>query len=477
MPQSCPRPCPSSLPTFCPFALLSLSPSHRIALTAPTMLSPFVARKSQELLRRFFQREGRHVIKVTPPSVSSTPSDPSSSSSSSSSSASSSTLPTPRVTTYEWTTSYNPFKAQIYKNELGHVKYRGPKYSSREQKRLIRAMEVVKLQQILLEQEKINPDSLDLSNSTAGPASQHGEKVQSSKAKRQAAEREERRLNKSKSKPRGLHASIRKMPLINFKIPDHWVLPESEKAKKMTSFFDSPSSSDDTTSSSSSPEPSIAERLAINAERAAKAEESAAIAATAAIKARHSQLQQRRPSLKEATSRGPYKGRMNQPFILHEWERNKEKRMADRKAKLDAMPARIAEYKKVSLLTLHYSFLALFPHMLLFRFPLSLSNRLEHWTSSRNDRLYLSNHYHQQQILLHLFNTWSMHIVPCCTLYISRKDSHVAIPLSFEDDRDNLKRRTVGTWLVFAALKSTNQATESRSYIMQAIPTRHLMCL
>lgn len=89
-----------------------------------------------------------------------------------------------------------------------------------------------------------------------------------------------------------------------FKVPQHWKLPPSVKSKELPSFF-SPDQDIESTPSA-------------------------------------------RFTAKEATTRGPYKGRKEaeKPFKLHTWERNKAKVMAERKAKLQSMPERIEDYRK-----------------------------------------------------------------------------------------------------------------------------------
>lgn len=48
-----------------------------------------------------------------------------------------------------------------------------------------------------------------------------------------------------------------------------------------------------------------------------------------------------------AFKEGPYKGRQSKPIKLHKWEREADARKQRRKEKIDAMPARIADYMKV----------------------------------------------------------------------------------------------------------------------------------
>lgn len=95
-----------------------------------------------------------------------------------------------------------------------------------------------------------------------------------------------------------------------FRVPSDWSLPTSKKAKNLPSFF--------TEDQDQSQQSSSSNRIV---------------------------------SLQEATSRGPYKGRKEdeKPFKLHKWELNREKVIAERKAKLESMPERIADYRKVSI--------------------------------------------------------------------------------------------------------------------------------
>ena len=51
-----------------------------------------------------------------------------------------------------------------------------------------------------------------------------------------------------------------------------------------------------------------------------------------------------------ALTRGPYKGRTQKPLKLHKWEREAESIKRSRQEKLKAMPVRIADYMKVSIL-------------------------------------------------------------------------------------------------------------------------------
>ena len=52
--------------------------------------------------------------------------------------------------------------------------------------------------------------------------------------------------------------------------------------------------------------------------------------------------------LSQAKKSGPYKGRRRKPFRGHRWEREAESVRLDRQEKIDQMPARIAEFVKVS---------------------------------------------------------------------------------------------------------------------------------
>lgn len=94
-----------------------------------------------------------------------------------------------------------------------------------------------------------------------------------------------------------------------FRVPSEWSLPTSKKAKKLPSFF---------TEDQDQSQQSTSNRIV---------------------------------SVQEATSSGPYKGRKEdeKPFKLHKWELNREKVIAERKAKLESMPERIADYRKVSI--------------------------------------------------------------------------------------------------------------------------------
>lgn len=103
----------------------------------------------------------------------------------------------------------------------------------------------------------------------------------------------------------------------SFALPDHWVLPPSSKSKNMPSFSSEPSTS---SSSSSSTLSALSD----------------------------SSAQQLTYTAKDATKRGPYKGRKNGAFKLHKWERNHQSKLDDRKQKLESMPQRIAEHTKVS---------------------------------------------------------------------------------------------------------------------------------
>lgn len=214
-----------------------------------TMIPPLLSQNSRRLLSRFFAREGRLAAA------------PTTSAPAAGQAASTSQSTTP---TLAW--EHNPFSSSLVKNSRGHTKYRSAKYSPRRQKQLYRAMEIVKLQQ-----ELFKPTSVQVSDSAG--ESQQG----------------------------------------TFALPEHWVLPPSDKSKSMSSFSTAASSSSLSPSSSTS----------------------------------SSSEAQSTYTAKDATKRGPYKGRKNGAFKLHKWERNHQAKLDDRKEKLASMPARIAEYTKV----------------------------------------------------------------------------------------------------------------------------------
>lgn len=217
------------------------------------MLPPILSQNSRQLLHRFFARESRLALVAAATTSSSSPS---------SSQASTSTA---IVHPFE----SNPFKGQLLKNERGHSIYRSPRYSLRRQKQLLKAMEVVKLQE-----ELFSPVS-------------------------------EQQVQRQQSSEGGEEETV--LVQNAFKVPTEWSLPSSKKAKKLPSFF-----TEDQDPSQTSP--------------------------------------RKTATVKEATTRGPYKGRKEdeKPFKLHKWELNREKVRAERKMKLDNMPERIADYRQVS---------------------------------------------------------------------------------------------------------------------------------
>lgn len=212
------------------------------------MLSPILSQNSRQLLQRFFARESRLALKAAAAAATSSQASTSTSTS----------------TTARHPFQSNPFKAQLLKNERGHSIYRSPRYSLRRQKQLLKAMEVVKLQEELF--SPVLPEQQQSINAAVENA---------------------------------------------FRVPSDWSLPTSKKSKSLPSFF-----TEDQDQSS---------------------------------QASHSSSNGKIVSVKEATSRGPYKGRKEdeKPFKLHKWELNREKVRAERKAKLESMPERIADYRKV----------------------------------------------------------------------------------------------------------------------------------
>lgn len=231
------------------------------------MIPPLLSQNSRQLLKRFFAREGRMAAVQASASGAAPSTSPSTS-------ANTTEAPQQQLT---WTSSNNPFSNKLVKNARGYKKYHKARYSPRRQKQLFRAMEIVKLQEELFKPVVIE----ELTSSSS-----EGVSVTKSNVELENA----------------------------FALPSHWVLPPSQKAKSIPSFFDDVLSASNTASSSSS-------------------------SSSAAAEVRY--------TASDAVKRGPYKGRKNGAFKTHKWERQRESILAERKEKLESMPERIAEYTKV----------------------------------------------------------------------------------------------------------------------------------
>lgn len=163
------------------------------------MIPPLLSQNSRQLLKRFFAREGR-VAAVSSPS-------------SSSSEGSGATPSASQSRTWSLKSKTNPFTSTLTKNTYGHNKFRSAKYSPRRQKKLLKAMEIVKLQQ-----ELFQPLPGSFESEFAGEESNN-----------------------------------------TFAIPSHWELPSSPKSNSVLSYANSllaeaQGSSQESASSSSSTE-------------------------------------------------------------------------------------------------------------------------------------------------------------------------------------------------------------------------------
>jgi hypothetical protein len=142
------------------------------------MIPPLLSQNSRQLVKRFFAREGRLAASSSTSQVAA----PS----------------TSQSLTWSLKSNNNPFTSTLAKNSHGHNKFRSAKYSPRRQKKLLKAMEIVKLQEELFK--------------PASSASPEG----------QAAEAEAEGSSEN-----------------SFAVPSHWVLPSSPKSKSILSYSSS----------------------------------------------------------------------------------------------------------------------------------------------------------------------------------------------------------------------------------------------
>jgi hypothetical protein len=266
------------------------------------MIPPLLSQSSRQLLQRFFIRESQRSAILASSNSSSSSSDPSSSAS------------TPSNTTPQ-----HLFKGEVTRNVNGHVRYKKPRYNPRQQKKLFRAMEIVKMQNELFG-SAIQPETQQ-SSSGLSSSSADGEDV-----------------------PVIANTVVR--DTFGAPLPQDWKLPTSSKIQSTLSFFDDGASAAATS-------PAGRSNREIDALSRKSASHSSSSSSTS-----------RQYTFKDATSRGPYKGRSaknvnanakNQedgPFKLHKWERTKEATRLEREEKLKSMPARMEEYTKVSPLLL-----------------------------------------------------------------------------------------------------------------------------
>jgi len=268
------------------------------------MIPPLLSQSSRQLLQRFFVRESQRSAILASSTSSSSSSEPSSSASTSSN-----------------TTPQHLFKGEVTRNINGHVRYKKPRYNPRQQKKLFRAMEIVKMQNELFGSvvQSDTQSSSGLSSSSAD-----GEDV-----------------------PVTANAVVK--DTFGTPLPEDWKLPTSSKIKSTLSFFD------DGASAAAATSPAGRSNREIDA--LSKRSSSAPFTSSSLS----SSTSTRQYTFKDATSRGPYKGRSANnnssnaknaeegPFKLHKWERTKEATRFEREEKLKTMPARMEEYTKVSL--------------------------------------------------------------------------------------------------------------------------------
>lgn len=286
------------------------------------MATPIYTTSSRALLQRFFARESRRALLVN-----SNIKNEGGASSTIVSSDLDADVDTPQASTSRSSTATtNPFASTLSRNAVGRPRYQKATYSLRRQKQLLRAMDIVKLQEELFTQD-------------AGPSAIKTNEQQQHGSSEEGVEGVVVDVNSNKS---------------DWTVPASWILPSSVKANSMPSFAAQlQSAATNATSSSTSPS-----SLSAAADSTSTSSPSPSSSSTLSSQSR------------AATQRGPYKGRRGPAFKQHRWERQKESILKEREEKIKNMPQRIDEYTKVC--RPYSSYLqALEPHVLTI-FPILL---------------------------------------------------------------------------------------------------------